>query len=265
MISVFRLGILISGVIVLAGEKELITAQALSETLDLSVETIWRYTREKKIPSIKLSGRQYRYRLADVVCALSGSAVWEKETAYGAEHAPQYTYQDYLEIPEEPGHRFEILDGLLVKDPSPNVAHQRVSRRLQRILEDYFGHVDPKGEVFNAPLDVTIHDITVVQPDLFYVSGEQKQLVKETRIDGAPSLIVEVLSPATSRKDRLKKMAIYQKAQVEHYWLVSPEEKTLECFMLINGVYALLAAGMDDDLVVHQSFGELSIDLKALW
>jgi Uma2 family endonuclease len=141
-----------------------------------------------------------------------------------------FSYQDYLKLPEEPGYRYEVLEGMLVKDPSPNVIHQRVSRRLQRILEDYFLKVDSRGEIFDAPLDVTLGDITVVQPDLFYVSGEQKVIIKESRIDGPPTLIVEILSPSSGRKDRLQKMRIYQQAQVQHYWIVNPEEKTLECF-----------------------------------
>ena len=63
--------------------------------------------------------------------------------------------------------------------------HQRVSCRLQRILDDYFREVDPEGEIFGAPLDVTLTDYTVVQPDLLYVSGEQKELLKEfTEISG---------------------------------------------------------------------------------
>ena len=154
---------------------------------------------------------------------------------------------------------------MLIKESSPNVVHQRVSRRLQRILEDYFGEVDPEGEIFGAPLDVTFHDITVVQPDLFYVPGELKRIVKDTRIDGPPALIVEILSPSSSRKDRLQKMRIYQGARVQHYWLVNPEEKTLECFSLRDDFYALVAAGMDEDVVEHPNFAGLSIALKALW
>ncbi len=143
--------------------------------------------------------------------------------------------------------------------------HQRVSRRLQRILEDYFWELDPDGEIFNAPLDVTFHDISVVQPDLFYVSGEQKLIVKENRIDGPPTLIVEVMSPSSSRKDRLQKLKIYQEVQVQHYWLVNPQEKTLECFSLHNGIYALVAAGLDEETVEHPEFTGLSIPLAALW
>lgn len=246
-------------------KKKLVTAQALAEALKLSVETIWRYTREKKIPYIELGTKQYRYKIDDVMRALIDSTVQEKSVEYKTEPDKKLTYQDYLELPDEPGYRIEILEGMLIKEPSPNMIHQRVSRRLQRILEDYFWQVDPEGEIFNAPLDVTFHDTTVVQPDLFYISGEQKQIVKDARIDGSPALVIEILSPSSSRKDRLQKLRIYQQVQVQHYWLVNPEEKTLECFSLLNGIYALVAAGMDEDVVEHPIFTGLSIALKNLW
>ncbi|MEW5786044.1 MAG: helix-turn-helix domain-containing protein [Bacillota bacterium] len=68
----------------MAGDKELITAHALAEALDLSVETIWRYTREKKIPCIELAGRQYRYKLDDVLSTLAGPNTWELD------YSPRY-------------------------------------------------------------------------------------------------------------------------------------------------------------------------------
>jgi len=245
--------------------KELITAQALAEILDLSVETIWRYTRENRIPYIELGSRQYRYKLDDVLKALSDDIVREKTVPYETKPVKKLTYQDYLDIPEEPGCRFEILEGMLIKEPSPSVIHQRASRKLQRILEDYFAEVDSEGEIFNAPLDVTPLDFNVVQPDLFYISGEQKMIVKDTRIDGAPALVVEVISPSSGRKDRLQKMRIYQKAEVQHYWLLDPQEKTLECFAWRDGVYAVVTSGMDEDAVEHPNFPGLSIALKSLW
>lgn len=249
--------------------KELVTAQALAKTLDLSVETIWRYTREKKIPCVELGSKQYRYNQAEVINALAASAVYENSAQYQAEStqvpAKKLTYQDYLELPDEPGYRFEILDGMLIKEPSPNVMHQRVSRRLQRILEDFFWQVDPEGEIFNAPLDVTFQDVTVVQPDLLYVSGEQKSIVKDARIDGQPTLVVEIISPSSRRKDRLQKMRIYQQAQVPHYWLVNPEEKTLECFFLKDDLYTLVATGMEEEVVEQPCFSGLAIELRSLW
>ncbi|MEA4926898.1 MAG: Uma2 family endonuclease [Syntrophomonadaceae bacterium] len=245
-------------------DKELITAQALAEALDLSVETIWRYTREKKIPYLELSGRQYRYRLDDVINALSSDRVQEKSDPYETGTSRKFTYQDYLDIPWEPGYRFEILDGMLIKEPSPSYVHQRASHKLHRILEDYFWKADPNGEIFNAPLDVTLSDFNVVQPDLLYISGEQN-ILTETRVNGAPMLVVEVLSPSTSRRDRLQKMRIYQQARVQHYWLVDPQARTLECFAWQDGVYALVTSGMDEDVVEPLAFEGLSIPLKFLW
>ena len=245
--------------------NELMTAKELAEALNLSAETIWRYTREKKIPYIELGARQYRYNLEVVISKLGGQVVQEKKAQYLTNSSKKYTYQDYLELPEEPGYRFEILEGMLVKEPSPNVMHQRVSRRLQRILEDYFWEHDPQGEIFNAPLDTTFNDINVIQPDLFYISGEQKGIIKDTRVDGPPTLVVEILSPSTSRKDRLIKMRIYQKAGVRHYWLVDPEEKTMECFALKDGLYALIAAALEEDVLEHPDFPELTIKLGPLW
>ncbi|MBO8172828.1 MAG: Uma2 family endonuclease [Bacillaceae bacterium] len=250
----------------MACDNKLITAQELADNLNLSVETIWRYTREKKIPCVELGNKQYRYNLDEVIRALTDSTVVrEKPVEYQPESDETFTYQDYLNLPEEPGYRYEVLNGILIKEPSPTVMHQRVSRRIQRMLEDYFWEVDPEGEIFNAPLDVTFLDTTVVQPDVFYISGKQKDIVKEKRIDGPPTLVVEVLSPSTHRKDRLKKLSIYQDVRVQHYWLVNPEDQTLECFALQNGVYALVAWGMDDEVVEHPCFDGLSMALKELW
>ncbi len=249
----------------MTSDKELITAQVLAQKLNLSAETIWRYTREKKIPFIELGSKQYRYKLADVLNSLAAKTGQEKFAHYDIEPVQKLTYQDYLLLPEEPGYRFEIIDGMLIKEPSPNVMHQRVSRRLQRILEDYFWGIDPSGEVFDAPLDVTFFEVNVVQPDLFYIPGEEKLIIRDTHIEGAPTLVVEILSPSTSRKDRFQKMRIYQNAGVKHYWLVNPLEKTVECFALRNNVYALLASGMDEDILVHPDFDGLSIALEGLW
>lgn len=230
-------------------EGGLVTAQALAKELNLSVETIWRYTRQQKIPSIDLGSRQYRYRLPEVLRALSG----------------KMTYEDYVALPDEPGYRIEILDGLLVKDPSPNVLHQRVSRRLQRVLEDYFRVTDPEGEVFNAPLDLTLGKHTVVQPDLFYVAGSQKELVQHARVDGVPTLAVEILSPSSGRKDRLQKLRIYQSAGLPHYWIVDPDHRTVECFCLSHGSYALVATGMEDEELEPPAFSGLRLVLATLW
>ena len=245
-------------------EKDLVTAQALADALELSVETIWRYTRNKKIPYVTLGERQYRYNLQEVIAALAGAEVREKAPEY-IDATRKLTYQDYLELPGEPGYRYEVLAGELIKEPSPIVVHQRVSRELFLLLIVHFRQADPRGEVFASPLDVTLGNYTVVQPDILYISGEQRDIIKETRIDGAPLLAIEIISESSRRKDRLRKWQIYEEAGIQHYWLVDPYEKTLECLGLRDGAYILAAAGMDEEIVAHPDFPGLNISLGELW
>lgn len=243
---------------------KLLTAHELAEALSLSVETVWRYTRQKKIPFIELGKKQYRYDKEAVLAALAGKGVHVKEDhlEYGK---GGYTYDDYLELPEEPGFRFEILEGILVKEPSPSTQHQRVCSVLYRQLANFFDDFDPQGELFFAPLDVTLTTFNVLQPDILFVSGEHRDIMLEERIDGPCDLVVEVMSPANRRKDRLQKMEIYRKAEIPHYWLADPEENTLEAFELREGSYALAAAGGPGDKFTHPGFPGLELDLDKIF
>lgn len=244
----------------------LLTAQALAEALNVTVDTVWRYTRQKRIPFIDLGGRQYRYNLEQVLQALNvAQETREPKNSYQPEPGKSYTYQDYLLLPEEPGFRFEVLDGVLIKEPSPSVIHQLVSRRLNSILDSYFLDHDPQGLLLYAPMDITFGENTVVQPDLLYVSSAKTKLVRKQRIDGPPDLVVEILSPGSKRKDRLHKLNICLRAGVNHFWLVDPEEKTMECFMLSDGNYFLATSGLDSDLVKPPGFQDLVINLSLLW
>ncbi|MCR4426785.1 MAG: Uma2 family endonuclease [Firmicutes bacterium] len=252
-------------------ERKLVTAQELAEMLQLSVETVWRYTRNGMIPCVRLSNRKYRYDPEEVFARLGldaggqphGALVWETGPAYISDKV--YTYQDYLKLPEDDGYQYEILDGVLIGEPPPVVHHQRVSRRLQRILEDYFAPIDPAGEVFNAPIGVSLSEINVLQPDLIYVPGDKSRIVEEKRINGAPHLIVEILSTYTRSKDRIKKRRVYERMGVPHYWIVDPRDETIEAYALEGSVYVLQASGCDGDLFVHPGFPGLSVDLAALW
>ena len=242
--------------------NELLTAREIAGFLSLSVETIWRYTREKRIPFVEVGSRQYRYRKKDVLRALD-----EAEHSTAAEEAASYgtkkmTYEDYAKLPDEPGFRHEIIDGVLVREPSPSFQHQRVSRRLHRVLEDYFSTIDPGGEVFGAPLDVTFTEYTVVQPDLLYLPSSRP--AKRTPIDSLPELIVEVLSPSTTRTDRVTKLDRYQAYQVPHYWIVDPDSGVVEAYELRDGNYMSMVRAYEGDFT-HPSFPGLSFDVSALF
>lgn len=110
------------------------------------------------------------------------------------------TYEDYCRFPDD-GKRYEILDGQIHIPPSPSTPHQYASKRLHRILEDYF-ETTPSRLVFDAPLDVILADDDVVQPDLLVVERTQ---ISKRGIEGPPLVLVEILSPSRIEYDRLTK------------------------------------------------------------
>lgn len=244
--------------------NELITAQELADSLSLSVDTIWRYTREKRIPYVEIGNRQYRYNKQNVLKSLSGerSSPLVKEDSVPYQGKKKLTYEDYAKLPEEPGFRYEVIDGVLLRDPSPSFHHQRVSRRLQRVLEDYFNEVDPKGEVFNAPLDLSLTKHTVVQPDLLYLPGSRP--AQHDPIDTLPALVVEVLSPSTSRKDRVLKLNHYQTSGVLHYWIIDPEDGFVEAYELRDEHYVSIVRSYDGTFS-HPGFPGLSFEIAMLF
>lgn len=242
----------------------LVTAQVLAEALRLSKDTIWRYTREGKIPFVRL-GAQYRYRLDEVLDALSSVAVGEEKGDYGGRAAGPLTYEDYLLLPETPGYSQEIIEGELVQDPAPAILHQYVSQRLFKLIEEYFSLEKPRGLVLYAPVDVTLGEHTVVQPDILFIAKESRDVIRKKRIAGAPTLVVEIISASTRSKDSVRKLQLYQKAGVTHYWLVDPENKTIQAFLLGDRGYILAAMGEGEDILHHPEFPGLEIPLADLW
>jgi Uma2 family endonuclease len=170
------------------------------------------------------------------------------------------TYDDYLQFPDD-GKRYEILDGVVYMSPSPSPQHQYAGKRLQRVLEAYF-EADGQHVVFDAPLDVILANDDIVQPDLVVAKRSQ---ISKRGVEGAPRLLVEVLSPSNVAFDRQAKAARYLVRGVEHYWILDPMHRTLECFRLGNDEYQLEASGTDRDEVSVPSFAGLSVALEGLW
>jgi excisionase family DNA binding protein len=261
--------------------SRLLTAQEVAELLNLSVDTVWCYTRQKRIPVVELGEKQYRYEKEAVLRALNGTnpatineqarnppeenwLVKEESPVYAQQGG--YTYEDYVRIPAEPGYRFEVLGGMLFREPSPTRHHQRVTAALFRQLADFFDSFDPEGELYFAPLDVTLTDSNVLQPDILFISGSRMSTMREERVDGPCDLVVEVISPSNHRKDRLRKMEIYRKGGIPHYWIVDPEEDILEAYVLReDGYYALMAGGGLEDSFSHRDFPGLELDLAKVF
>ncbi len=146
------------------------------------------------------------------------------------------TYEDYRATPED--ERCELLDGDLIMVAAPNLKHQRVQFRLGRELGNFIVEHD-LGEFFFAPCDVVLSDTDVVQPDLLFVSHQRQHLMSGgENVQGAPDLVIEVLSPATAERDRGYKRELYGKHGVREYWLVDPMAETVTIHRQHNGVLA---------------------------
>ena len=170
-------------------------------------------------------------------------------------------YSD-LKVTPDSGKRYELVRGELLVTPSPGTRHQRASRELLVQLMAYF-HGRSLGEVFDAPIDLilTRHDVFV--PDLVVVGDPAS--ITERAIERAPLLVVEILSPSTRKVDRGLKAQRYAELGIEHYWIVDPDERSLECHRLEQGAYQLVVDGRGDTILTHPVWTGLSIDLAALW
>lgn len=141
----------------------------------------------------------------------------------------KFTYQDYLQLPEDK--RYELIEGELYMVPSPGTYHQHISRNLGFILWPFIRERD-LGVLFNAPLDVVLSEENVVQPDLLFVAKGRLSIITEQNVRGAPDLVIEVLSPATAERDLGIKTKLYAKYGVEEYWIVDPQKRTVEVLAL---------------------------------
>ena len=173
------------------------------------------------------------------------------------------TYEDYCALPDD-GRRYEILDGELSMTPSPSVAHQRFAGNLFVVLHAHIRR-HAAGEILIAPVDVILAKTTVVVPDLVFVSRERLGIVTSRGVEGAPDLVVEILSPGTASRDRVEKAHIYARHGVRHYWLADPETRVLEVYELGEGQYRRAASLADDDTFSPSLFPGLTIPLASLW
>ena len=165
------------------------------------------------------------------------------------EAAKRYTYTDYAGWDTDD--RYELIDGVpYLMSPGPNRKHQEISGELYGQLRDFL-----KGKpckVYHAPFDVRLDvaglDNTVVQPDIMVICDHSK--LGKASCDGAPDLVVEILSPSTSSRDKLLKFNKYLQSGVREYWIVDPDSKTLSAHVLENGKYITGAFGDEDTVPV---------------
>jgi Uma2 family endonuclease len=135
------------------------------------------------------------------------------------------TYDDLVRMPED-GMQHEIIDGVHYVTPAPVWLHQRLVKRLLVAIDNHL-EVHGGGEVLQAPFDVVFTRWDVVEPDLLLVADDQRSILTEPNVQGAPALVVEVLSPGTKQRDLGIKKALFDRGGVREYWIVDPKADTV--------------------------------------
>lgn len=117
--------------------------------------------------------------------------------------------------------------------PAPNRFHQKILRNIVVTLEKHF-ETHPVGEIYFAPCDVFLTDLNVYQPDLVFISNSRRSILTDQGLEGAPDLVVEVLSPKTARLDKGVKKEIYARTGVDELWIVDPDSKRIQVYHLAD-------------------------------
>ena len=148
----------------------------------------------------------------------------------------KFTYQDYLLFPND-GKRYELIAGDRYVTPAPRTKHQRICTNLVSFLNEYV-RSEHKGEVYCPPTDVVLSKMDVVQPDLLFISQARASIITKDNIQGAPDLVVEILSESTRRTDEIIKRKLYEKHRITEYWIIDPEIETIKVYRLADQTYS---------------------------
>lgn len=158
----------------------------------------------------------------------------------------RWTYGDYLHLTGDK--RYEILGGKLsMMVPAPEFNHQRIAMKLAvkfYLFVEKYG----LGYVVDAPTDVVLDEENVVQPDILFISKENKDIIRKKGVFGPPDLVVEIVSPSTQYRDVYEKKDLYARFKIREYWIVNPYMKCIEVLSLNEkGTYVLSSEGYMDE------------------
>lgn len=178
----------------------------------------------------------------------------------------RYTYADYVTWDEQ--FRCEVINGEIISmSPSPTPKHQRIQRELMINFSN--GLKEKTCEVLSSPIDVCLfaekeesndNIINWVQPDLLVICDKNK--ISDKNIVGAPDLVIEILSPATARNDRVVKFNSYQKAGVREYGIVDPIHESVEVYVLDHGLFKQNGVYFKGDQILVVPLENFSIELN---
>lgn len=181
-----------------------------------------------------------------------------------APHDRPLTYDDLVALPDD-GKRYELIGGEVYEMPAPSFFHQWATQILIRLLSEW---VLPRklGAVVSAPFDVRLDARNTVQPDIVFLSIARLHLLRRsefTLIEGAPDLLIEILSPSNRGHDYIKKAALYATFGVREYWIVDAEAGTIFVQVLRDGLFVPLVS--EDGMIRSEVLAGFEIDPRGLF
>ena len=165
-----------------------------------------------------------------------------------------YRADDLAETPED-GHRYEVIEGMLLVNAAPIPVHQLIAGHLYRVL--YAAVAGTASRAFMSPVELRISEVTALEPDVVVLPLSS---IGAARLGLPVDLVVEVLSPSTARKDRLLKLAVYEEAGIPQYWIADPRAKTVDRYRLVDGRYVA-----DTSLTAMVAGVEIPIEILTAW
>jgi Uma2 family endonuclease len=175
----------------------------------------------------------------------------------------RFKASDIWDVPDD-NLRYEVIDGELFVTPSPSWSHQYALAELHVRLHNWV-RARNLGYVVEAPLGVVLDEETGVQPDLIYISSQRSGIIAERGLEGAPDLVVEVLSPSTEARDRGVKLRRYAAAGISHYWLLDLRARALEAYELTDDGYRQAGVFGPGATFRPSLFSGLDIPVDTLW
>jgi Uma2 family endonuclease len=173
------------------------------------------------------------------------------------------TYADYAAIPND-GRRYEVHEGEISVTPAPRPAHQELVGNLLVLVHEHV-RAHRLGKVFPSPIDCILSDTTIVQPDIAYVETARLPIVSRRGLEGAPTLVVEVISPSTIEIDRHVKFQLYARHGVPHYWVADVDMRVIEGYALVEGTYQIAGRLEGTRTAALAPFLGLPLDPSTLW
>ena len=173
------------------------------------------------------------------------------------------TAEDYRLMPET-GPRYQLIEGELFMAPAPNRFHQDISGNIEFIL---MKHLEKHlaGKLYHAPFDVYLGEHNVFQPDIVFDANDRLSILTDIGAEGAPNLVVEILSDSTAHLDKKTKLKVYAANGVEELWLIDPETKSVKTYFLRQNADQPAAVCHRNESFTSRCFSALSISLAEIF